>query len=287
MSSEYNFHKILLENLLDAVYFVDRDRVITFWNKTAETITGYRKSDVGGRHCWDNILRHIDDKGNKLCMSSCPLTEAIQKGDVHQQEIYLQHRDGHRVPVLVRVVPIRDGKDKITGAVEIFNDNSSNLLTQQKMKELARLAYADPVTNLFNKNYIQVRLETNLFEMKTSKLSFGIILVQIKDLKDITARFGEELTNQFLKTVAKTLAGNTVLFDMIGRWDFDRFLGIVSNLHLDQLQYINQKTKALIEHTAISVKNQLITTHVAIGKCASEMDDTVKSLVQRVELNLL
>ncbi len=35
------FYKQLLDNLYDGVYFVDRDRAITYWNKGTERLTGY------------------------------------------------------------------------------------------------------------------------------------------------------------------------------------------------------------------------------------------------------
>jgi len=34
------FYRELLDNLYEGVYYVDRQRRITFWNKAAETITG-------------------------------------------------------------------------------------------------------------------------------------------------------------------------------------------------------------------------------------------------------
>jgi PAS domain-containing protein len=36
MSDEKNFYKDIIDNLYDGVYFVDRERVITYWNKGAE-----------------------------------------------------------------------------------------------------------------------------------------------------------------------------------------------------------------------------------------------------------
>ncbi len=35
MSDEIDFYKGLIDNLYDGVYFVDRDRKITYWNKGA------------------------------------------------------------------------------------------------------------------------------------------------------------------------------------------------------------------------------------------------------------
>ena len=43
MSDEKNgFFYSLLNSLGEGVYFTDRERKITFWNKAAEQITGYR-----------------------------------------------------------------------------------------------------------------------------------------------------------------------------------------------------------------------------------------------------
>ena len=36
------------------VYYVDKNRIITFWNKAAERLTGYSQSEVLGSSCSDN-----------------------------------------------------------------------------------------------------------------------------------------------------------------------------------------------------------------------------------------
>ena len=41
--TDEKFYRELLDNLNDGVYFVDRDRRITYWSKGAERITGYKK----------------------------------------------------------------------------------------------------------------------------------------------------------------------------------------------------------------------------------------------------
>ena len=53
----------LLDHLYDGLYFVDPQRKITFWNRTAEQITGYTAEEVIGSHCYDNILNHVDADG--------------------------------------------------------------------------------------------------------------------------------------------------------------------------------------------------------------------------------
>ena len=41
-----DFYKKLLDNLFDAVYFVELHRKITYWNKSAESLTGYKGSEI-------------------------------------------------------------------------------------------------------------------------------------------------------------------------------------------------------------------------------------------------
>src|SRR5271165_2369258 len=102
------FYKLLLDDLYDAVYFVDPDRRILYWNHAAETLTGYAASEVVGRQCNDDILCHVDESGRSLCRSECPLTESMQLGRRCKADVYLRHSDGHRLAVSVRVVPILD-----------------------------------------------------------------------------------------------------------------------------------------------------------------------------------
>ena len=59
MNATDDFYKTLLDNLYDGVYFVDRDRRITYWNKGAERITGYAAREVEGKR-WSAALTEID-----------------------------------------------------------------------------------------------------------------------------------------------------------------------------------------------------------------------------------
>jgi PAS domain S-box-containing protein len=105
---EDTFYKRLLDNLGDGVYFVDRDRKITCWNRSAERITGYLSDEMVGTHCFHNRLQHIDGQGANLCNSQCPLALTIADGQPREQDIFFRHRDGHRVPLSAKISPIYD-----------------------------------------------------------------------------------------------------------------------------------------------------------------------------------
>jgi len=137
MSQE--LYEKILDTLFDGVYFVDTQKKITFWSKGAERITGYKKVEVMGKCCSDNILRHVDKNGRELCVTGCPLMATLQDSAIRDSKVYLHHKKGHRVPVSVRVTPIFDSENKkIVGAVEIFQDISKR---DDIIKELEQLRH--------------------------------------------------------------------------------------------------------------------------------------------------
>ena len=99
MSLEKDSYERIVENLHDGLYFVDQDRIITYWNKAAEQISGFAAEEVLGKSCSDNILTHVDSEGNRLCTEMCPLAATIADGTYRETEIYMHHKSGHRIPV--------------------------------------------------------------------------------------------------------------------------------------------------------------------------------------------
>ena len=62
----------ILDHLHDGVYFVDRDRVITYWNQGAARISGYGAERVLGRSCRDGILNHVTANGWRCARTAAP-----------------------------------------------------------------------------------------------------------------------------------------------------------------------------------------------------------------------
>lgn len=145
-------HSHTLESVMNALfegaYFVDHQRKILSWNEGAFFISGYRRDEVAGHCCSDNILLHVDDRGTELCKHECPLQRALQDGKPHQASVFLRHKLGYRVPVSIRIVPIYDEGSKIVGAMEVFRVTGEASHWKLRIEELERLVFIDPVTSV-------------------------------------------------------------------------------------------------------------------------------------------
>ena len=152
------FYKNILENLSDGVYFVNLDRQVTYWNRAATEISGYAAQDVVGHACHENLLVHTDAKGCLLCVNGCPLTAALGSANHQELQMYLRHRDGHRVPVFVHVSPMLDANGKMAGAVEVFRRDSERMAALERAAEMEQLALMDPLTSVGNRRYTEKSL---------------------------------------------------------------------------------------------------------------------------------
>lgn len=277
-----DFHKTLLDNLHDGLYVTDRDRRIHYWNKAAERITGFSASEIVGRCCPDNILTHVDEHGKVLCLSDCPLVAAMDQGKSVEREVFLHHKMGHRVPVLVRASPILDDDGQVVGAVETFSDNSSKLEALERLEELQRIAFVDPLTGVGTRRYGEEMLHSRMEESRRYGWTFGIMSIDLDRLKEINDRYGHDLGDEALALVARTLVANVRSFDFVARWGGDEFLVIVTNLSPANLQALAEKLGSLVAASNVPSVPDLQLT-VSIGATFSHSSDTVQSLLKRAD----
>lgn len=273
----------LIENLHDGVYFVDLQRKITRWNKAAEVITGYAAGRVLGSCCADNLLMHVDGDGNQLCHSLCPLAHSMRDGQTREAEVYLHHRDGHRVPVWIRTTPLRNERGEIVGAAELFSDLSQKAASELRIKELEQLALLDSLTQLGNRRYLESEIKSRLGETLRCGLRFGVMFFDIDRFKEFNDRFGHEGGDRALQTVAKTLTTTARLYDLFGRWGGEEFIGVIRNVDLLGLETIGERCRKLVEHTLIDLGSSQERVTISIGATMAQPGDDLTTLIGRAD----
>jgi diguanylate cyclase (GGDEF)-like protein/PAS domain S-box-containing protein len=278
-----DFYQSMLDNLFDGVYYVDQNRVITYWNKAAEMITGYSKADVIGTACADNILRHIDSYGNELCELGCPLHETIQDGSLRESFLFLHHKAGHRVPVHIRIAPIRDEAGEIIGGVEIFSDNSSTLNMLQQLEDIQQENIADPLLKIGNRRFGDMIFETRLLELQAYQVSFCVIMLDIDDFKSINDRLGHNVGDQILEMITRSLESTLRGRDSIIRWGGDEFVLILPNAAQKGLEEILDRIRIFVEKSFLEVNGELISVTVSFGATLAKPGDNMESLIDRAD----
>jgi diguanylate cyclase (GGDEF)-like protein/PAS domain S-box-containing protein len=283
MKITLDFYKNLLDNLHDGVYIVNRNREIVYWNKGAERLTGYAGHDVIGSHCWDNILMHVDDQGNQLCLTGCPLVKVMSSGSPEMAEVFLSHKDGHRVPVQVRATPFINGKGKIVGAVEIFSDNTSKITAMQQVQELQAKVFLDPLTGLANRRYVEMNLQGKYDEMLRYGWLFGVVMMDIDNFKDLNDRYGHDCGDEALKVIARTLIHSSRSIDIVGRWGGDEFIAVISNTNAMKIQATAERYRSMVEHSGLPLDGAMLRLSVSAGATVAIPGESLKTVIKRAD----
>jgi diguanylate cyclase (GGDEF)-like protein/PAS domain S-box-containing protein len=269
----------VFDGLDQPVYLVDRGRTIRFWNTACERVSGYPAEAVVGRRCFDDILRHIDSDGRRLCVGLCPLAHTIKDGQTRRCRVWLQHRDGHRLAVSVVTQPIRDSDDTIIGALESFTDDSSLASVQARLAEMEWLAMVDPLTDIPNRRYLEMALSSRLAELRRYDRTLSVAALDLDDFKHVNDRFGHQVGDAVLNMVATVLAANARTEDVVARLSGDEFVVVLQNAELPTAVQVCERLNMLIANSQLERGDTRVQVTASFGVTSATREDDVWTLI--------
>ncbi len=273
----------VVDQLYDGIYVVDIDRVVTYWSKGAERMLGYSADEVVGRRCSDGLLLHVDAQGVRVCGPYCPLSVAMLTGEPQCAEYFALHRNGHRVPVRIRIAPLTDERGDVVGAIEAFTDNTAHVQDKERIDELEQSALIDHLTGLPNRRHIDAHLESALAEADRYGTRFGVLLFDIDHFKAINDQHGHQAGDEVLKTVSRTLGASARAGDMVGRWGGEEFLLVARTVGRDGLARAGERFRVLVESSVCRHAGAEFRVTASVGAAMHKPGDTADSLIARAD----
>lgn len=281
-----DFHHDVLNQLHEGVYLVDRNRKILYWNAGAERISGYSSADVVGSSCSDGILVHVDEAGRSLCEMACPLAHTMDDSEPREAAVYLHHKQGHRVPVLVRTAPLRDQSGRIIGGIEAFNENTAYTSLRQEIETLRQLALQDALTGIGNRRYAEIALQSRHGEMDRYGWNYGVLMIDIDHFKSFNDTHGHDVGDRVLKMVASTLASNVRAFDVVGRWGGEEFVAVIEKITPMELAHRAEILRQLVESSQLAVDGQPLSVTISLGAAIAKPNEPAEEVLKRADNHL-
>ncbi len=122
--------ELILESINDGVFTTDKNCRITSFNQAAEKITEFSREEAIGNFCFD-IFR------SDICHSRCALLNTLKNGESHRNvRATIITKSGRQVPISVSTSVLRDSRDRLTGAVEFFQDLSQVEVLRDRISKL-------------------------------------------------------------------------------------------------------------------------------------------------------
>jgi diguanylate cyclase (GGDEF)-like protein/PAS domain S-box-containing protein len=271
----------LLESLQVGVCVVDLQKKIIFWSDGAERITGNLRHEVVGRPCAGRTLSQCDQNTCAACGSECPVGAAIQGTHPTRTEGHLHHKRGHRVPVHVWAVPVRDAHGSIIGVLQSFEGHHEPAADEQREDNLKSSGYVDESSGIANRAVMQAHLRETLGTFAELQVPFGVLHLRLKGFEVFRASFGAEAATCMLRMVAHTLELAVWRTDHVGRWTDDQFLVILNGCSGDSLRAVGERIGRMLASDGIEWWGEKRSLSVSIGHAAARPGDSGESMLER------
>jgi len=272
----------IINNLRDGIYFVDKDRRIRFWNSAAQRITGYTADEIVGKNCQYSLLNHIDEEGRPLCTVGCPLFATLADGCQRRERVFVRHKEGYRIPIHVNIFPIeKDGE--ITGAVEVFTQDSPTVYEDDLVERLSNIAMHDELTRLPNRRYLESFLSYKMEEYKRFGRLYAVLFADIDNFSRFNNEYGHDIGDTVLKNISAGIKHSVRRNDLVGRWGGEEFVGIYPIADAGDIHIIGEKLRALVENTEVMNGDEPLKVTISVGITAVRPDDTEESVVERAD----
>jgi diguanylate cyclase (GGDEF)-like protein/PAS domain S-box-containing protein len=273
----------ILNNLYEGVYVTDKDRVIRYWNRGAERISGYSRVETMFNSCKDGLLKHVNGNGVCLCEEGCPLLRTLEDGQVREADVFMHHKDGHRVPVHVTATAIRDEKGEIVAVAETFHDATEMRMAKEMMQTMDRVAMIDPLTGLANRRNLEHRLEQRLEEHELYGWPVAVFIADIDQFKSINDEYGHEVGDRVIKMVGSAFAAAARTTDMVGRLGGAEFMGILTLDSREGMETLGERARMMVEQSFLLADGKNLGVTVSMGFAMAEAGDSMDSIIKRAD----
>jgi diguanylate cyclase (GGDEF)-like protein/PAS domain S-box-containing protein len=277
----------ILETLPTGVYLVDRNRKILFWNDGAEEITGYLRQAVVGRFLRDHLLT-VDGEVKKNLESdpADPLSVAFRDGKSSSGEVSILHKEGYRIPIVLRTIPIRNLKSAVIGAAECFERNFSAFERTRRQVAAAELGCLDQVTGVPNRAYMEAHLQESLAAFEQDQSHFSILVMETDRMDHFRTTCGPGVVAAIHRVVAQTVANSLRPTDMIGCWSEHQFVILLPECRESMVGNVGERIRKMVAKSKIEWWGDQLSLTASFGGTGCREGDTLELLMERAKNSL-
>jgi diguanylate cyclase (GGDEF)-like protein len=154
-------------------------------------------------------------------------------------------------------------------------------LLQSKLREQA---IRDPLTNLFNRRYLEETLDRELARAGRESYPVCIIMVDLDFFKKINDTYGHDAGDHVLRALATTLAEQSRRGDFACRYGGEEFVIVMPNITKRTAYERAKKLRRRLNSLQIPYEGHCLTTTISMGiACYPNNGDTRQALLRAAD----
>ncbi len=260
-----------LDGLPDGMALVSAEGEVIFWNQAAQGITGYAAMEVLAQPLPEGLgPLFFAEGGNGVSGVSVAPPEG------RRALVHARHKLGHGVPVITRVLVLRDGLGGRIGAAALFHPAES-------LDALPHGERGEDSGVEASRSEFQERLQLEFDEFARGGPPFGLLWIGVDQAQELRKTHGAAACHAMLEKVRRALAQGLRPAEEIGRWGDDEFL-ILAHERSGEMLAAHAQTLAGLARTAdFRWWGDRVSLSVSIGaaQAAGDCTETLAQLLER------
>jgi diguanylate cyclase (GGDEF)-like protein/PAS domain S-box-containing protein len=264
-----------LDSLPEGIALAGHDGRVAFWNRAAEMISGFASLEVVG-HCAREILDTMIVGGVPSWVRQTNAENAGGRGTL----VHMRHKAGPEVPVVARVLELRDGMGSRIGAGVVFHPAKNiDALPHGEMGGDAKVGESQTI--------VEDRLAAMHEDFLGSHTALGVLWVTVDQAHGLRQTHGVRACEAMLEKVERPLAGGLKPAEEIGRWGDDEFLILSHEPSGPMLASHAQNLAGLTRTTDFRWWGDRISLTVSIGAAQADAGEQLSALLERAQAAML
>ena len=280
------FQVKLLENMYDAVVFIDAHGLVTLWNRGAERLTGIPGASMRQRQWHPELLQMTDERRQLVGEADCPVTCALRSGVQSLRRLTISGRNNRAVAVDSHTIPVIGDGSKMLGAILLFHDASSETTLEQQCQSLHEKATQDPLTQLANRAEFDRVQEMFIATHQQQGVPCSLIIMDLDRFKRVNDTYGHQAGDHAIMSLAKLLKGACRPGDLAARYGGEEFVMLCADCdNSTAVRRAEQIRKALAQMPQPAMDGRALTA--SFGVTEIQPGDTPETMLRRADRALL
>ncbi|NUQ62126.1 MAG: diguanylate cyclase [Pirellulales bacterium] len=286
LADESLFQARLLDNMHDAVVFVDTNLQISQWNHGAERLTGIAASSIQGHPWLPGLLKMRNEKGDVLTDDDCPVACTIRSGVQSLRRLSIAGRAGEPVFVDSHAIPVVNKSGLTLGAVLLLHDASSETSLEERCQNLHEKATKDPLTQVANRAEFDRVHEMFANANKQQRVPCSLMICDLDHFKKVNDTYGHQAGDEVIKSLASLLKSACRPGDLVARYGGEEFVMLFADCdNATAARRAEQIRAALSQLPQPKLEGRPVTA--SFGVTEIQPGDTPETMLRRADRGLL
>jgi diguanylate cyclase (GGDEF)-like protein len=153
---------------------------------------------------------------------------------------------------------------------------------EELAQEVYKMALLDPLTGLFNRRYIEQRLEDEIARSQRHGRPLSVILFDLDEFKQVNDTYGHGAGDSLLKAFAERLSKATRGSDASSRYGGDEFLVVLPECKPENVQHVLKR----LEGIRVDIEGHTLPIALSAGWAELLSGESAKELLARADAAL-